>query len=338
MIRRGRRIAILESSARGKSHPRKGDVGYLNNAFLFFKDRFILIDAFFFKYASDKCSRNPERKRFIVDVGMRESLKMKFRNLQVKKRDMSPHSSTNLTPVEYNGVYMPDIYQSQVFGKSTSPKALKAPLRAPYGKISFCSGPFDLSNADTNEIRAWFYSITPIITTSINNVVNRGLPPASVLRLDSWVIDQDGPIISVNGRLDIAVGYTAPLIKTVKMVEAINGVFMNAIDTDQISKIKPSARAVAGEILKRYGDFETALANGVLKRREYATIVSIFYRSLLTECDTEKKLSMLGIFLNSKAQSKRMAQICRNVRKEATMNSAALNRVFEEPALVIHKL
>jgi len=79
MFQRGQKIIILKSSAKTKSHPNIGDIGYLNNIYLFPEHRFILLDGFFFNYKSGKENKNrSERKKFIIDLGMKSSFRYKI--------------------------------------------------------------------------------------------------------------------------------------------------------------------------------------------------------------------------------------------------------------------
>ena len=104
MFQRGQKILILESSASRRAHPAVGDIGYLNNMYLFFKDRFILLDMFILTYKSDiKAGKDRcERKRFLIDLGINERLRYKLSRTGLPKKFFARNSHmANLTPAGY---------------------------------------------------------------------------------------------------------------------------------------------------------------------------------------------------------------------------------------------
>jgi len=99
MFHRGQKVQIIESKCQGKLRPQVGDVGYLNNMFLFPRDRFILTDIFFFSFKHRL--RIPERKKFIIDLGMDKHIKNQICLKGVNKQFfvMRPHVCINPTVI-----------------------------------------------------------------------------------------------------------------------------------------------------------------------------------------------------------------------------------------------
>lgn len=111
MFQRGQKIIILKSSAKTRGHPNAGDIGYLNNIYLFPEHRFILLDGFFFCYKSDKRDENrSERKKFIIDLGMQSSFRYKISHQGVPANFfVHNNDAVNLSSVGYHlGKITPD--------------------------------------------------------------------------------------------------------------------------------------------------------------------------------------------------------------------------------------
>ena len=105
MIQRGKRIIVVESSVPKNGHPNVGDIGYLDNAYLFPKQRFILADAFFYQYKKDatKSKTRLEKKVFIIDLNMNKSLKNKIQKSGISKKYFSDNNNViNLTAVGFD--------------------------------------------------------------------------------------------------------------------------------------------------------------------------------------------------------------------------------------------
>jgi len=180
MFQKASKIIITESSAPNSAHPAVGDVGYLNSMYLFFKDRFILLDAFFFLYKSDK-RRNEtrcERKRFIIDLGMSDKLKLKLKVYGIKKSFFINNKYVvNLTPTTHTAsssalVEQPDIHS--MWYKHTNNKnqsTMKSAVKIPYGHIalapdrkkSMCTG-------HSNELRCWIECALPVLSAEMSSL------------------------------------------------------------------------------------------------------------------------------------------------------------------------
>lgn len=96
MFHRGQKIIITESSAKNKLHPTVGDVGYIENMFLFPEERFILMSIIMCSYNSNKGERS-EHKKFIIDLNMESATRREIAK-GVNKLFFLSKNSVNLLP------------------------------------------------------------------------------------------------------------------------------------------------------------------------------------------------------------------------------------------------
>ena len=97
MFLRGQRVRIIESNAKGRTHPKVDDIGYINNLFLFPTEKFILASIFFCIYG-DEQNRRMEHKKFILDLGMDIKMRKQISREGVTKLFFLEKSSVCLTP------------------------------------------------------------------------------------------------------------------------------------------------------------------------------------------------------------------------------------------------
>ena len=195
MFQRGQKIIILESSADRKTHPRAGDIGYLDNMYLFINDKFILLDAFFFKYTIDNKQNKDrvEKKRFIIDLGMQKNLKFNMSNGVPIKFFVNKYH-INLTSTGYtigvskdteNIVEYPLIYSNYGIWNSLRRSAKdnsvnthlsKELYKIPYGHITLFSNKYNskykIEERSNNEFIAWIRSMTPVISSMLGIFYN----------------------------------------------------------------------------------------------------------------------------------------------------------------------
>jgi len=183
MFHRFSKIVITESSASGRAHPAVGDVGYLNNMYLFFLDKFILLDAFFFSYRSDKGKSKTrcERKRFVVDLGMTPRLKRKLELYGVPKSFFAKNGCAfNLTPTSYRLVNNVLIEPPEIFHlwrrEFTRQGDLisKSKIKIPYGQIALSPTRRNIMElAGANELRCWIECSLPLLTAVLYTTANQ---------------------------------------------------------------------------------------------------------------------------------------------------------------------
>lgn len=191
MLQRGQKITILKSSAKVRSHPNVGDVGYLNNIYLFLAHRFILIDAFFFSYSSSE-SGHVEKKKFIIDLGMKSNLRYKIAYVGVPGSFfVDDENIVNLSSTGYcimsvgDGTYdifldFPHVYSScgiwpttnnnEKTGKPhTSNKMEDRLVKIPFGQIALLSSKsnskYCLEKSSESELLAWLRTAVPTMAS-----------------------------------------------------------------------------------------------------------------------------------------------------------------------------
>lgn len=187
MFYRGQRIEVIESSAKGNAHPRVGDLGYLNNMFWFYKDRFILADAFFFSYRNEsiKGKARSERKKFIIDLGMTSDMRRRIlmgaakvslfagskqvvNLLQIAERNTIISSSLETFP--------PLVGPYGIWYK----KNKESGTRIPIVNIRNSSGRYSLLKTHPNEANAWIKCLLSVVSVHLAH-----LPPATEENVES---------------------------------------------------------------------------------------------------------------------------------------------------------
>jgi len=176
MFRRGQKIRVIESNTRNHTHPAKGDVGYLDNMFLFPKERFILVNIFFCSYGDG--DDRLERKNFVLDLGINKSTKTKISRTGVNKLFFMSKPHVNLNPTffligkqphktkvfklvksfpQIMGTY--GIWTGYTSVKNKMNRDSDALFRIPCGNISRCSETKSRLVVSNKEFQAWIRSI-----------------------------------------------------------------------------------------------------------------------------------------------------------------------------------
>jgi len=192
MFYRGQKVQVIKSNASRKAHPRKGDTGYLNNMFLFPREKFILTDIFFFLFNGKE--RKSEHKKFILDLGMDKATKHAIRKGANKLFFISkPHICLN--PIMINTMrftalvskskskdakFIPDAEMTipQLIGtygawhditaipkntKHAQKSILDGYSKIPIGQIRGVSKPGKRIDVSNYELYAWIRSMIPIM-------------------------------------------------------------------------------------------------------------------------------------------------------------------------------
>jgi hypothetical protein len=182
MFHRGQRIIIKKSSASKRAHPSVGDIGYIGSAFLFYRNRFILIDGEFFSY-SDGLSidtvRKSERKRFIIDLGMSAQNKRLLKTEGMpRKWFLSSKYVVNLNPVEIsvNAPCADRPAMSSMWPRMMEQAGnirryvplLDKKVKIPVGQIALFTSDrkYATGTLSPYEMRAWLRVMSPVIDMS----------------------------------------------------------------------------------------------------------------------------------------------------------------------------
>lgn len=361
MFQRAHKIVITESSATKRSHPAVGDVGYLNNMYLFFVNRFILLDAFFFRYKSDikKDNTRCERKRFIIDLGMKKSLKRKLaiyglsrkfflENKYVVNLTVSGHiiSDNNLV------AELPSINSLwyKRYNKDGNLK-LKPLTKIPYGHISLAPDRKKPIQSDgPNALRCWIECLIPLIESS--TVIRYGdeLPDnsfnakvSSVYRrtLSRYIhsrSDVNGLALTLHKNAPAGLGSMGErrVIVDMQMIHALARSFLNNCDTSILTHpLVNQGKRRFSSVWRNKG--LTAIYNYPdISPTATKALTGLFFRSVIMPGDTEKKLLIMsqnGAMPWGFGVIKSKAKKFKNIKRAADFSSAALNRIFEEDLL-----
>ena len=343
MFQRGQKIAILKSSASKKAHPAVGDVGYLNNMYLFFKDRFILLDAFFLSYKQDRKTGKDrcEKKRFLIDIGMKDPLKYRLTKVGMPRKFFTNNSyTTNLTLVNYifadrHYREYPSVMSTWNRVHNTKGKSLiDNKIKIPYGQITALpNAKKPISEEGANALDSWLACLYPVLTIEMRL---GGMPDVHTIgnmaisrygnSLSKFLIDKNNASI------------TAKTIKDMRMIQVL-GKFL--IDNCDRSFLKSNGISLNKYKMKYiWGNYPVvdglikAINNGK-KLPEYITrgLIGVFFRALLMNGDTKSQLTKLrigGILPWDKSYIQKIAKRIEEIKQEANSNSAALARIFEE--------
>lgn len=187
MFQRGQKIVVLESSAKSGARPRAGDVGYLDNLYLFPRLRFILLDAFFFAYNGANRNR-AEKKKFIIDLGMCRDMRFKISHKGIPVRFFVNNIDlVNLSSVGYRIktpnkgdrllISYPQIHSNygiwpHLKKRSEANFIEDKIVKIPYGQIALFNTKFDhkysMVECDEIELIAWLRSMIPMIGSALN--------------------------------------------------------------------------------------------------------------------------------------------------------------------------
>lgn len=360
MFQRANKIVITESSATKRSHPAVGDTGYINNMYLFFADRFILLDAFFFRYESDiKRNRTRrERKRFIIDLGMKKSLKHKLEIYGVpRKFFLENNYVTNLTVSEYTigdnaglseypniGSLWYNQYDKVGHNKSESL------VKIPYGQIMLAPDRRKSIQSDgPSALCCWIECIIPLVENAValrpgdnmpDNSFSKMVAKIYIRRLSRYVRrpknDPNGMALALNRDIQSCLSPKGRhnLIMDMQMIHVLSGSLLNNCNTNILKNNFVIQERLRFSDIWKYHGFMKAYES--VQPATAKALAGLFFRSVIVAGDTEKKLFELGttgIVPWSYEMTKSKAKKFGDIKRAANFGSAALNRIFEEDLL-----
>ena len=343
MFQRGQKIVILESSASKRSHPAGGDAGYLDSAYFFFKHRFILFDAFFLTYNTDikKGKDRCEKKRFIVDMGMKKILKYKLQREGLpKKFFINNKYVSNLTPAGYlfdnNYVEAPSIGSmwSRIYTHKGAYR-LNSCVKIPYGQIAFVPNyKRSLSEESINLISCWIRCLTPLVSAEIGTLSVGGIDNMDSIPQIASRVYYD--VFTKNQQHNS----TKKAIEGLRLVQVMSKFFLNSCDKNILKD--PIFRAHRNSINSIWRTTDTvdmivkAIDKDNIPRHVLKSVIGLYFRTILTADDAKNQLAQLSMtgFLpwSSTIVSRRSADL-KKVKQAGNSDSAALNRLFEEKLL-----
>ena len=180
MFQRGQKVVVIESSAKGGIHPKVGDTGYLDNMYLLPAKRLILLDIIFFAYKNDiqKDKNRVEKKRLVIDLGMKRDLRYRITRAGVSRAFYLSPDTVGLTSVGYQlpvkiGTYTYTDYPcpSSLYGIWTREVNKKGKylfensVSIPCGNIALFSSQsnrkYPMEDCSINELSAWIQTVNP---------------------------------------------------------------------------------------------------------------------------------------------------------------------------------
>jgi len=368
MFRRGQKVRIIESNAKKRAHPAMGDVGYLNNMFLFPKDHFILVNLFMCSYKEN--DNRSERKNFILDIGMHGSTKNRISRTGVNKLFFTKEPHVNLNPTFFlkshckygNRSY--EIIQSfpqlvGTYGLWTGYTSISAKcdrnndslFRIPCGNIAKCSEKRSRSQVDMKEFTAWLRSISAEIIPVLQFF--NEFYPTNGGRLNNYAMSF-WENISPTFKSEIQYDHIRYLrfkdkefdeMTPITRLSFINSVMkirnLTYMACERLTRHLINGRTSKGVRLQNLrnllGKGQTddlispnfGYANGV-QVIDAVFITKCLYRSLMMESDTIGRLQHIKKYLPlDKWDIDQMAIDADVIKSDADSNSAALNRIFD---------
>jgi hypothetical protein len=363
MFQRGSKIIIIESSSSGRAHPAVGDIGYLNNMYLFFVDRFILLDAFFFAYKSDRKGRNDrcERKRFIIDLGMTRSLKHRLQIYGVPKKFFTRNKHvTNLSPAAYNiggGVLTESPNINSIWWRPNNRKlqtTLNNAVKIPYGQIALAPQRRKTIWSDgAGAVRCWIECMLPVFNAEIIFIQGNGSTAyisnmaSDIYRrmLDSCTIIM--PTVhgsSIALRKDAIVRFKLLSINEsidgVRKVHSLSKYLLDNCDANFLAdRSKSMYMSMFSQKWGRDG-LKSACDNNFppqsIPEQIIKFVTGFFFRSIIMSGNTENNLYLLqeaGGLQWKLDKVREVSKELEDMKRAADFNSAALNRIFERDLL-----
>jgi len=357
MFKRGNRIMVVESTASGRSHPAVGDIGYLNNMFFFYRDRFILADAYFFHYKKDSTSKDRcEKKRFIIDMGIKKHFKAKLMSVGIPTQFFTLNSyKVNLTPVVYHSDSNCIMDVPNVIGPygiwTRKHKTIKHTdtmlnrlVKLPLCHIALASNidgaKYDLATRSHNEVSAWFKSLIPVMSLASSF----GSNIADVNNIHGKIVIAHGKMsgcllmrLMKNGHTAYSMKPTlkrkglSAVIRSMRQIQMLSEFLMEESDAHIINTMGDHFME-----LKKYwkvGGLEKVVTDGHRASPFSSGLPFIFLRGLMMSSNTRNSLEHMLKYIpwgNSTNSRMRKVSTAYVIGKEADNNSAALNRFFEE--------
>jgi len=360
MFHRGQRVVVIESSAKKRAHPNVGDVGYIGSAFLFYRERFILMDAEFFSYPGySPGERKSEKKRFILDLGMTSYLKRKLM-LSGHSRNWYTHNQcvVNLNPISTSlsvswndwptlaGLW-PLAYEMATFSKGHDGK-LDTKVKIPIGRISSMNAnKYPMGKHGINDMTAWMRLMSPVIDIAYR-VGNKEIDESDDVgrrlfelyhRICNYVCltkEYGATQQYLFVWSDTAIGSKArqkAVITAVRHMQAISAM-------QRLKQEDFMTRHYVGDLLvptisnaiRSWGVKE--LINGDIKIRDgskvWDIVASIMFRAMIMKGNTYNRMSLLKHLMPFDDDWFQMkSAVMDKIKEEAESDSAALARIFD---------
>jgi len=367
MFQRASKIIITESSSQKRAHPAVGDVGYLNNMYLFFVDQFILLDAFFFSYKSDRKEKKDrcERKRFIIDLGMSKQLKRKLKDYGVPKSFFIKNKYVaNLTisghkvsgAIRAESPNMGSMWYRTLNKKAKS--LLGNTVKIPYGQIALAPRRKNSILSDgPGALKCWIECMLPIVGTEILFVPGgtQDTPITNIVndfyyaRLDRYTnIRAVGIGTSIGLRKDVLNRFEYfgssmhRLIEGLQRAHALSNFLLHNCDMNILTdRSQRMYMDLFSKDWNKYGIKHAYSREGVKIRTRVPVmiikfVVGFFFRSIIMPGDTESKLLSMNKSDALKWKPSKIAERSKeleDMKRAAEFDSAALNRIFERDLL-----
>jgi len=348
MFQRGQKIIILESSSPKRSHPAVGDIGYLNNMYLFFKARFILLDAFFLSYESDirnnvdRC----EKKRFLIDLGMKNGLKYKLREGGVpRKFFIANQQVANLTPHGYafgQVDYMDSPSITSMWLRSYNNKGARlssSNTKIPYGQIAIVPNlKTPINKEGKNALRCWIQCLLPILVAEVEMFMPSYSDIPTVYNIaNAKHYNGLHKLIPKRRRKEMLTNKSvASVIEDMRIIQVMSKFFLDGCDRNFLkSEVLAEHRGIANAIWAAKEDIGSII--GKVPRATSEALIGIFFRSLLMSRNTKdalNKMKVSRVLPWSNYATDAIAKKLENIKQEANSDSAALNRIFEERLII----
>ena len=352
MLHRGRKILIIESSASKNAHPNVGDIGYLNNVYLFTKKKFILADAFFCQYKKDvdKNATRIEKKAFIIDLGMSSSLQYEIKKKGVTKRRLLNDSSMiNLAPVMYNKSFFPFLISAGGIWLKKEP--ISTPIKIPIvniANIGYVLSETRSLMSKAKEITSWYACFSEVIRASefIGNNTSESARLYVRERINSKIkkirnneVESLYTIEKISKHTIKDPSSRNRLIKNVRLLSVLHNMWYyrmsNALFGTASLKDKAS---IAREWFKismlsnfdiSHLKFEGFHPKHAPKMVDY--LRSFLFHSLFVSQNTRQSMKVIEEFLpiNFCRGIEKFYSLCDAAKTDAHLDSAALTRVFD---------
>lgn len=344
MFQRGQKILVLESSALRRAHPTVGDVGYLNNIYLFFKDRFILLDMFILAYKSDiKAGKDRcERKRFLIDLGIDKRFKYKLSRAGVPKKFFVKNSHVaNLTPAGYSfdgRGYKESPNEHSIWVRQYNRKyksLLNERVKIPYGQIAVIPNPKKpLEQESDNAIKCWMKCLTPLLVAEMREFGYNGADNVrTIYAMASYMYYTTfGKIL--RNKMVVGSKILPSAINDLRKAQVLSEFFLNNCDENLLKNSElRKYRGIINVVWGSKGSIEALINGHGIPKEVIDALVGIFFRSLLANRSTKRQLIKMknanflpwsGASINSKSK------ILEEIKLKADSSSAALNRFFED--------
>ncbi len=358
LFQQGQRIVVTSSTAKNERiHPAIGDMGYLSNAYLFYRNRFVLLDIFFFKYATDEKGKlRNERKKFIVDLGMSGRLKYNLLTKGLSRKFfIDGKYVTNLTEYSHvanNNSILPHIscLWSRCYNRKDK-TLIDEKSKIPCGQIAKAEDCRKLivGSLGIKELQAWFSAVQPILKSPIviNSSTGRLGEKAKGLSLDlrssaiqsqisnnrqaNFYVLSPKLLRTYNSEPHVYISSLADkLVKHIRYIQSLAAISCNRIEIHNIRKYFPGElKSEISQMWRRHGYFN--LVDEILEDT-YAGqfVMSVLLRGLATPSNFPENLQMIQDILPwADEEWNAVLSIFSNIRKEITNDSAALARIYE---------